>query len=127
MKKKKGFPCVYHKPSEHPTINLVNFLTNKWSSFKDHRFLGFIPTHKDCVNSLVLDGVNYIACHVFFRDEEYLDDDKDFKEKPYILMFAGNDDLSYGKRFKTLLEALTFFEETDVFTKHINDMCSGYN
>ena len=124
----KKFPCWAHKIVEgNETITLINYLTYGWCRFKEHRFMGFIPTHEDCVASLKLDGKNYIACHVFFCDGDYFLGDEFFKEKPYILMFMGNDDLSYAKRFKSFEDALKFFDKTDVFTKDVQRQCKIYN
>jgi len=116
-----------HKGSENRMINTINYLTCGFRSFKDHFFLGFVKTHEDAVESLVIDGVNYIACHVFFCDSDYLCNDQNFKEKPYILMFKGNDDLSYAKRFKELKGAIEFFNKMDLFTRDIESQCFMYN
>jgi len=122
-----NFPCNNHKISDNYTINLINYLTHGWINFKEHRFLGFIETHENAVTSLTIENKNYIATHIFFCDKDYLCNDKNFEEKPYILMFKGNDDLSYAKRFKSLHDALEFFEKTDIFSKHIEDQCFMYN
>lgn len=115
---------------DYPIINTINYLTSGWETFKDHRFLGFIPTYpveEGCLESLIFNNINYIACHVFFCDVNYLVEDKNFKNKPYILMFKGDDDFSYAKRFTTLKEAIDFFNKTDFFSKHIKEQCFWYN
>jgi len=127
MGTKTIMPGFCQKHSENNLISMINYLTFGWHQFKDHRFLGFIETHDDAVQSLVIDGKNYIACHVFFCDADYLCSDQNFKEKPYILMFQGNDDLSYAKRFSKLVDALEFFDKMDLFTRHIEDQCFMYN
>ena len=59
---KNKFPCLSHRISDNKTINLINYLTHGWHQFKEHRFLGFIVTYEDAVESLIIDGKNYIAC-----------------------------------------------------------------
>ena len=133
MKKSKRkcnrVPCLNHKGSENRHINTINYLVDGWHTFKEHRFLGFIPTHDTCITSLLHEGKNYIATHVFFCDVDYLSDDDVtiIKEKPYILMFMGNDDISYAMRFKTMRDALFFFDDLEEFTLDIQKKCQGYN
>ena len=123
----KRYPCVSHKRSENEIVNSINYLTHGFYSWPEHRFLGFIPTYEGCVASLSVDGVNYIASHVFFNDCYYLCNDKLFKQRPYVLMFQGNDDLSYAKRFESLIDALVFFDDIKIFGKNIQDQCLIYN
>lgn len=131
MKKSKRnrIPCLYHKIVECDHINTINYLVDGWRTFKEHRFLGFIPTHDDCVPSLRYEGKNYMACHVFFHDQDYLfkDDATLVIEKPYIIMFMGNDDTSYAMRFKTLRDALFFFDDLKEFSLEVQKKCQGYN
>lgn len=109
-------------------ISMINYLTTGWKGFKEHQFLGFRPTRDKCVNSLEYLGKNYIACHIFYCDTEYLIRDEYYNTKPYILMLMGNDDLSYGKRFKTSKEAIEFFDtRCKEITGHIIDMFLSYN
>lgn len=112
---------------EFPLVNMINYLTYHWVNFQEHRFLGFIPTYEGCFTSLVIDNKNFMACHVFFCDQFYLCKDTDFKNKPYILMFLGDDDQSRGKRFASLQAAIDFFNKTDFFTKEIEEQCLWYN
>jgi hypothetical protein len=111
-----------------PFIQLINYLSEGWKSFDHHQFLGFRPTYDGCVKSLEYLGKNYIACHFFYCSTNYMVNDIDYTMKPYILMLMGNDDLSYGKRFKTSKEAIEFFNvHCNEITKHIIDICLSYN
>lgn len=127
----KSIPCHNHKISDNYVINLINYCTHGWHSFREHRFLGFIPTHPDVVKCLEIEGTNYIACHVFHLDKIYAygkkDDGKSCVKKPYILMFMGNDDLSYFLRFETRNKALEFFEKLDLLTLDIIKNCYMFN
>lgn len=133
-KHKVKYPCQYHKVSENRTINTINYLVNGWRTFRGHRFLGFIQTFEDAITSLKIDDVNYIACHLFFFDKPYLiapegqeDTAEIAKKKPWILMFMGNDDSSYAKRFGTRMQALTAFEEMEIFSEFFAHQCWMYN
>jgi hypothetical protein len=125
--KKKHLACSYHKVSDNRIINTINYFVNTRYQFLEVRFLGFIKTDSDCVTSLKIDGDSYIACQVFFCDYDYLIDDKNYKENPFVLMFVGVDDFSYAKRFKTKIEALEYFEQLNYFTYDIQTQCFGYN
>lgn len=124
----KRYPCVHHKLLlDYPLINDINYLINKFQSFKEHRFLGFVPTYDGCFKSLEMDSKNFMACCVFFCDKKYLLEDEGYLEKPYVLMFAGIDDHSCAKRFSLLRDALQFFEDMKEFTEHNNEQCRWYN
>jgi hypothetical protein len=107
---------------ENEVLNLVNYMTSSWNrpTFNDSRFLGFIPI-EDGSWGVDLGGQICAACHLF-RTGQNLSDDETFhwgddprdtaelaEEKPWVLMFKGNDNTSCFSRFSTEQKALDFF------------------
>lgn len=54
----------------------------------------------------------FVPVYVFEKNEKFFDSaDNDYEEKPWIAFFLGNDNSSYGERFKTYEEAMEFVNE----------------
>jgi len=105
--------------------HLINYLSDNFHSLdEENSFVGFIqiPNEKYTLiyNNNTLshiaaqndDGELFVAVHLFKAEREFFDpeSEENFIEKPYIVLFYGTDNSSYGKRFVTKEEALQFIK-----------------
>jgi hypothetical protein len=120
-----------HKILNNETANLINYVSYAWTDYKEHVFLGFIENISDYVIGVSIEGGNYIPVHCWYQDTPRADGDLSDKEscikKPYILMFMGDDDCSYFKRFETKDEALAWYFDTENITNDTISQCYFYN
>lgn len=118
------------KRSDDETVKLINYMCHGWTSLTDHVFLGFILNVSDYNIGVDINNKNYIGCHYFYLDEPYDDHGNDInscKKKPHILMFGGNDDISYFKRFIDEKLAIKYFENLEKITNDIIEQCYYFN
>lgn len=122
--------------TKHQTLNWINYLQNVYSDEDKYRSVGFLPCADDgCLSSLYIDGHKSVFICTFFDSGEFFDielDDRydDVKintSHPYILVFVGCDDASYGKRFSSNEDREKFIDSLDEFNLDIQGDCYFIN
>lgn len=118
-----------HKHSKLSTVNLINYMSSPWPGFYNHRFLGFVPISGGYDSwGIVLDNIRHCAVHSFKTREGFFwgDDPEDTaklaSEKPWVLMYYGNDNSSFFQRFITEKDAFDMFktiESIDPFAQGV--------
>ena len=80
------------------------------------------------------DGKNYVSVFTLEEEnglfvEEWNGVDRPFNGKKckYVIFFKGNDDSSYGLRFKSKEDRERFLEDHQIFTEFIRSKCLHYN
>lgn len=81
---------------------------------KEH---GRLHTHciLSCISFTAQDGLSYVPIFVFERTERFFDSEiyqgKSFEGLNWIALYHGNDNCSYGRRFRSEFDALRFVKK----------------
>jgi len=99
-------------------VSTINRISCQWRENPTHSFLGFSHVGGDYVAwGVAIDGEHYAASHLFLYDMQWGDDPHDTDEmsmmRPWVLMFMGERDRSFYRRFETEDEAIAHFEGID--------------
>lgn len=98
----ENFPSVDYEGS---FVGFIQIPNEKYTLIYNNNTLSHIAAQND-------DGDLFVAVHLFKAEREFFDpeSDENFTEKPYVVLFYGTDNSSYGKRFVTKEEALQFIK-----------------